>query len=264
MNSSLYASYKVMESNEGQAVTMTSLEVVELINKFRFEEQNPIIKKHKDFMKSIRAELESVEKAGQQIDGRKISLVEYIDAKGEKRPCYKMNKFWIMQMLNKESALVRYKTQQYIEALEKELNKPKQLSPMELLKLQYKALEEHEQKIDQVKHELDDYIDNAPLFQVDCKEVQAEVKRKGTKVLGGYRSPAYLDNSLRGKVYADIQRELKRQFGVNRYEAIKRKDYEKALIVISNYEAPFKLQGDIELKNSQIGLELEKAGVVNE
>lgn len=265
MNSSLYESYKVMQSNEGQAVTMTSLEVVDLINKFRVEELSPIVKKHKDFMKSIRVELESVEKAGEEIDGRKISLVEYVDAKGEKRPCYKMNKFWIMQMLNKESALVRYKTQQYIEALENKLKQQtKPLSTMELLELEFEAIKEQGQKIDEVKHELDDYKDNAPLFQVDCKEIQAEVKRKGTKVLGGYRSPAYLDNSLRGKVYEDIQRELKRQFGVNRYEAIKRKDYEKALIIISDYEAPFKLQGDIELKNSQIGLELEKVGVTNE
>ena len=260
--SDLYQSFKVMEINNSQA-TMTSLEVVDLINKFRLEEGNKTEKRHSDLMRDIRNELELLEKAG-ILGERNFALVSYIDKQNQARPCYQMTKAGIMQMLNKESALVRYKTQQYIEALEKELNKPKQLSPMELLKLQYKALEEHEQKIEQVKHELDDYIDNAPLFQVDCKEVQAEVKRKGTKVLGGYRSPAYLDNSLRGKVYADIQRELKRQFGVNRYEAIKRKDYEKALIIISNYEAPFKLQGDIELKNSQIGLELEKAGVTNE
>lgn len=263
MKSDLYMSYKVMDSNEGQAVTMTSLEVVELINKFREEEGNETEKRHDDFLRSVRKELETLVNAGIDSD-RNFTVATYQDKQGKQRKCYHMTKAGIMQMLNKESALVRYKTQQYIEALEKELNKPKQLSPMELLKLQYKALEEHEQKIDQVKHELDDYIDNAPLFQVDCKEVQAEVRKKGTKVLGGYRSPAYLDNSLRGKVYADIQRELKRQFGVNRYEAIKRKDYEKALIIISNYEAPFKLQGDIELKNSQIGLELEKAGVTNE
>lgn len=148
--------------------------------------------------------------------------------------------------------------------MENELSKPKQLSPMELLKLQYKALEDHEQKIEEVKEDLQDFKGEIPLFQVDCKEIQAEVRKKGTKVLGGYHSPAYLDNSLRGKVYADIQRELKRQFGVNRYEAIKRKDYEKALIIISDYEAPFKLQSDIELKNSQIGLELKKAGATNE
>lgn len=261
--SDLYMSYKVMESKEVQAVTMTSLEVVELINKFREEEGNETEKRHDDFLRSVRKELETLVNAGIDSD-RNFTVATYQDKQGKQRKCYHMTKSGIMQMLNKESALVRYKTQQYIEALEEELNKPKQLSPMELLKLQYKALEEHEQKIDQVKHELDDYIDNAPLFQVDCKEVQAEVKKKGTKVLGGYRSLAYLDNSLRGKVYADIQRELKRQFGVNRYEAIKRKDYEKALIIISNYEAPFKLQGDIELKNSQIGLELEKAGVTNE
>lgn len=47
--------------------------------------------------------------------------VEYIDAKGEKRPCYQLNKQGIMQMLNKESAYVRYKTQQYIKNIDKEI-----------------------------------------------------------------------------------------------------------------------------------------------
>lgn len=261
--SDLYNSYKVMESNEGQEATMTSLKVVDLINQFRLEEGNETIKRHDVLLRDIRNELKVLE--SMKINHHNFVEVTYIDAKGEKRPCYKMNKAGIMQMLNKESALVRYKTQQYIEALENRLKQQvKQLSPMELLKLQYKALEEHEQKIEQVKHELDNYIDNAPLFQVDCKEIQAEVRKKGTKELGGYRSPAYLDNSLRGKVYADIQRELKRQFGVNRYEAIKRKDYEKALAIISAYEVPFKLKLDINLKNSQIGLQLEKVGATNE
>ena len=43
-------------TNEG-LVTMTSLEVIELINNFRKEEGNIVIKEHKDFMKSIRNEI---------------------------------------------------------------------------------------------------------------------------------------------------------------------------------------------------------------
>ena len=38
-----------------------------------------------------------------------------------------------------------------------------------------------------------------PLFQIDCKEIQALVRKKGIETLGGYRSIAYNDNSLRGK-----------------------------------------------------------------
>lgn len=102
-------------------VTMTSLEVVDLINKFREEEGHRAVLKHKDFMKSIRTELESLANTGIEVGERNISPAEYIDSQGKKRPCYRMNRFWIMLMCNKESALVRYKTQQYIEALEQAL-----------------------------------------------------------------------------------------------------------------------------------------------
>ena len=105
----------IIKMTNEDIVTMTSLEIVELINNFREEEGNTTKKEHRDFMKSIRKEIETLEKAG-ITNGGNFSLVSYIDAKGEERPCFKMNKAGIMQMLNKESALVRYKTQQYIEA----------------------------------------------------------------------------------------------------------------------------------------------------
>ena len=102
-------------------ITMTSLEVVDLINKFREEEGNRAALKHYDFMKSIRKELESLANAGVEVAERNISVGSYVDKQNQQRPCYKMSRSWVMQMCNKESALVRYKTQQYIEALEQAL-----------------------------------------------------------------------------------------------------------------------------------------------
>lgn len=252
MNSSLYQSFKVMESN--QETTMTSLEVVDLINKFRVEEGNEIVKEHKDFMKSIRNEIASLEKAG-IINGGNFSLVNYTDAKGEERPCYQMNKAGIMQMLNKESALVRYKTQQYIEALENKLKQQvKPLGTMDLLRLQFKAIEEQDNKIEEVKNEFEDFKGDIPLFQAECKELQKVVRQIGTKVLGGYKSPAYNDKSLRAKVYSDIQSQIRREFEVSRYESIKRKELESALKIVVNYKVPYKIEQDITLKNMQLHL----------
>ena len=102
-------------------VTMTSLEVVDLINKFREDEGHRAVLKHKSFMQSIRTELENLANAGVEVGEQNILLAEYIDSQGKKRPCYRMNRFWIMLMCNKESALVRYKTQQYIKSLEQAL-----------------------------------------------------------------------------------------------------------------------------------------------
>ena len=102
-------------------IEMLSTEVVDMINGFRAEEGNRKVLRHKSFIASIRKEIEALENAGIEVGGQNILPAEYIDSQGKKRPCYRMNRFWIMQMCNKESALVRYKTQQYIEALENRL-----------------------------------------------------------------------------------------------------------------------------------------------
>ena len=108
-------------------IEMLSPEVVDMINRFRAEEGNRKVLRHKNFMASTKKEIEALKNAGVEVNGLNIKLVEYTDKKGEKRPCYKMSKSWVLQMCNKESALVRFKTQQYIEALENRL-KQQQIS----------------------------------------------------------------------------------------------------------------------------------------
>ena len=107
---------------------------------------------------------------------------------------------------------------QYFINCEKKLKEVKKLSPMELMELQFKALKEQEEKIAQVENKVDKLEEDMPLFQIDCKEIQALVRKKGIEALGGYKSVAYKDNSLRGKVYSDIQQQIRREFGVLRYE----------------------------------------------
>ncbi len=107
-------------------VRITSVELVDMINKFRKEEGNETEKRHDVLLRDIRNELKSLKQAG-IVNAHNFVEVTYTDAKCEERPCYKMNKAGAMQILNKESPVVRYKTQQYIEALEEQLkdNKPK-------------------------------------------------------------------------------------------------------------------------------------------
>ncbi|APC41557.1 ORF6C domain-containing protein [Clostridium estertheticum] len=101
---------------------------------------------------------------------------------------------------------------------------------------------------------MDKLENDMPLFNIDCKELQALVRKIGIKSLGGYKTPAYQDNSLRGKVYADIQGQLKRQFGITRYEAIKRSQIDSARGIVSDYILPLYLQDDITLLNNQTTL----------
>lgn len=126
------------------------------------------------------------------------------------------------------------------------------LSPMDQLRLQYQVLEEHGGKIVQIEGKIDDLENNLPLFNVECKELQTLVRKKGIEVLGGKGSQAYKNNSLRCKVYADIQHELKREFQVTRYEAIKRCQLIKAREIIADYKVPFMLKDEIIRVNNQI------------
>ena len=123
-----------------EEIEMLSTEVVDLINKFRAEEGNRKVLRHKSFMASTRKEIEALKNAGVEVNGQNILLVEYTDKKGEKRPCYRMNRFWIMQMCNKESALVRFKTQQYIEALENRLKQQQVITAEQIVQMVNEAV----------------------------------------------------------------------------------------------------------------------------
>lgn len=141
------------------------------------------------------------------------------------------------------------------EEMEEELKQPKILTPIEQLRLQYQVLEEHDKKIETVEKKVDELEENLPLLGIDCEELTKEVKKIGVKCLG-YDTPAYKDKSLRGKVYSDIYSQIKREFGVNSYKALKRKQLDTAIEFVKNYELPMALADEIKAMNSQVALEV--------
>lgn len=239
---------------QSEIVKMTSVELVDLINKFRKEEGNEVLKRHDDFIRSIRKEIKMLESAGIEAN-RNFTEGKYLDKNNQARSCFQMNKPGVMQMLNKESALVRYKTQQYIEALESKLKQ----DPYENLSTEMKALLMHDKKIQkvqkevsEVKEDLQEFKDDIPLFTAECKEIVSAVRRIGTSALGGKGTKAYNNKSLRAKVYADIHRQLKREFDVNSYTAIKRKHLKNALDIVEKYTLTIALNEQINMLNNQV------------
>lgn len=130
--------------------------------------------------------------------------------------------------------------------------KPK--SAIEQLQLQSQAILEVNEKIDTVKQDLEDFKQDIPLFAVECERITVAVHKRGVSALGGKESNAYSDSSLRGKVYSDIYRELKRQLGVASYKAIKRNQCELAISVIDEYEVPYALAEQVKDCNAQISM----------
>ncbi|XZN14404.1 phage antirepressor KilAC domain-containing protein (plasmid) [Clostridium perfringens] len=106
---------------ENQAIRIKSVELVDIINQFRELEEGKTKLKHKTLMEKIRKEVKILESIG--ISNEQNFLpVTYIDNKGEERPCFSLNRDGMLQMLNSESTLVRYKTIEYINKLEQENN----------------------------------------------------------------------------------------------------------------------------------------------
>ena len=106
-------------------MTISSLELLEMINFFRAQEDDKALLLHKTLMETIRDEF------SEEFNGQKILSVEgitsadsppirssYKDKKGEKRPMYELTTLQAKQLLARESKVVRKALLIYIEKLE--------------------------------------------------------------------------------------------------------------------------------------------------
>lgn len=128
----------------------------------------------------------------------------------------------------------------------------KPMSALELMELQMQAIKEVDAKVSEVNKDLQDFKEDMPILGIEESRITTAVKKKGVKCLGGKASEAYHDKSLRGKVYADIYGQLKREFGVETYKAIKRGHCDKAVSIIDAYELPLVLREAVEDCNAQM------------
>lgn len=136
----------------------------------------------------------------------------------------------------------------------------KNMSLEDLIIKQAQSVKEVKQQLNQINHtalkvksEVKELREESPLFNIECDELQNLVKSIGIKFMGK-GTPAYNDNSLRSKVYADIQRELRRQFNVKSYKAIKRGQFKQAKEILMNYNLPICLKNEIQIKNRQYSM----------
>lgn len=118
----------------------------------------------------------------------------------------------------------------------------KPMSALEQLQLTQKAILEIDEKITSVDEDLQEFKRDMPILGIEESRITAAVRKKGVQCLGGKDSEAYQDKSIRGKVYSDIYGQLKREFGVATYKAIKRSQCDRAIEVIETYELPLILK----------------------
>lgn len=110
---------------------------------------------------------------------------------------------------------------------------------------------ELKEKIEAVNDDLQEFKKDMPLLALECQKITKAKNQKVVPLLGGKNTPAYKDNSLRQLVYSDIDAQLRREFGVNTYKAIKRNQCDVAIKIINEYELPMYLKDRIDNENAQ-------------
>ena len=108
------------------------------------------------------------------------------------------------------------------------------------------------EKIEKVNEDLQEFKKDMPLLALECQKITRAKNQKVVPLMGGKNAPAYKNKSLMHKVYGDIDAQLRREFGVNTYKAIKRNQCDLAISIIEAYKLPMFLQKEIDAENSQL------------
>lgn len=110
---------------------------------------------------------------------------------------------------------------------------------------------ELQQEVDSIKKDMESLKMDLPILPVEEDRITSAVKRKGLAVMGGKTSNVYRDKSIRRKVYQGIYANLKYNFQIKTYRALKRSQVDKAIEIINNYQPPYILAEQIDAANAQ-------------
>ena len=129
----------------------------------------------------------------------------------------------------------------------------KPMTTAEKIQLLAQGNEELSGRVEKVEDKIDSLENDMPLYGCEIDEIQKHVKRRGVDILGGKKSEAYHDRSIRSLVYSDIYCQLKREYGcVSSYKSIKRKYIADVHEFIDCYVAPVFLREQIADANAQM------------
>lgn len=113
------------------------------------------------------------------------------------------------------------------------------------------------QRVDALDKKLHDELMNLPLLGVESDTVDKALKNRGVEIAGGKESNAYKDKNLLRRIYWDLHGQLRREFGVSTYKAIKRNQTDLALKFLAEYKPPMHLREQIANANAQQSLNPE-------
>ena len=148
----------------------------------------------------------------------------------------------INERIEKLHRFKHWVTSEVLPSIRKTGSYSKPLTTSEQIRLLAQGNTELTERVDKVENKITSIEEETPLYGCEIEEVQKHVRKKGIEVLGGKDSNAYKDGGIRGSVYSDIYKQLKREFGcVATYKSIKRKYLADVHEFIDTYLLPIAL-----------------------
>ena len=184
-------------------------------------------------------------------------LVCQIDSAGQKRDVTVINESGLYALIfgSKLESAKRFEhwvTSEVLPAIRKTGSYRKPMTTDQKIQLLAQGNVELTEKIDKVDKDLQEFKADMPLLALECQRITRAKNQKVVPLMGGKDAPAYKNKSLMHKVYSDVDAQLRREFGVNTYKAIKRSQCDLAVEIIKKYELPRCLREEIEDENSQM------------
>lgn len=191
-------------------------------------------------------ELTQPSKVKERLNSKGVNIIPTLTKGGEQKLLYinESNLYKAIFQSRKESAerFTEWVTGEVLPSIRKTGSYSKPLTTSEQIRLLAQGNTELTERVDKVEDKITSIEEETPLYGCEIEEVQKHVRKKGIEVLGGKDSNAYKDGGIRGSVYSDIYKQLKREFGcVATYKSIKRKYLADVHEFIDTYLLPIAL-----------------------
>lgn len=178
---------------------------------------------------------------------------------GQNRQMYIINESGLYALIfgSRLESAKRFKhwvTSEVLPAIRKTGSYQKPMTTDQKIQLLAQGNVELTEKIEKVNEDLQEFKKDMPLLALECQKITRAKNQKVVPLMGGKSAPAYKNKSLMHKVYGDIDAQLRREFGVNTYKAIKRNQCDLAISIIEAYKLPMFLQKEIDAENAQTHL----------
>lgn len=191
-------------------------------------------------------ELTQPSKVKERLNPKGVNSIPTLTKGGKQKLLYinESNLYKAIFQSRKESAerFTEWVTSEVLPSIRKTGSYSKPLTTSEQIRLLAQGNTELTERVDKVEDKITSIEEETPLYGCEIEEVQKHVRKKGIEVLGGKDSNAYKDGGIRGSVYSDIYKQLKREFGcVATYKSIKRKYLADVHEFIDTYLLPIAL-----------------------